>query len=145
MQRTERRSCGAGSPHVENRAALHAEPGAHRALIFRGNKNRHAGKPVRAPLAHRLHRTEHAGKYLPIAADFDARLDNVANAGNAHFIAGRNNFEPSGFDGFFLQDRPFDGRLIDRQSTRCKLKAIAQLNTGNGKLCHLKTHYSSLA
>ncbi len=109
VQRTERRSCGTGSPHVEDRAALHAEPGAHRALVFGGNKNRHAGKPVRAPLAHRLHRTKHAGKHLPIAADFYARLDNVANAGNAHFIAGRNNFEPSGLNGFLSQDRLFDG------------------------------------
>jgi hypothetical protein len=68
---------------------------------------------MRPAVTDRLHGTENPGKNLTATADFDARLDDVANTGDAHSVTRSDDIEPSGFNATLLKDRLFDRQLID--------------------------------
>ena len=81
--------------------------------VLRRDEHGHTRKPLRATVADRLHRSEHPGKNLSVAAHLDARLDHIANPGDPDAIAGRDNLEPRRFDPGFLQDSALDRTTID--------------------------------
>jgi hypothetical protein len=95
---------------------------------------------VRYSAAYRRHWTEHAGKYLTRAAEFDPRLDDVANPGHAHRVTRSDDIERGAFDPPVLQHAPRQIIGIDFKDTVAISMRDAEANLAHRKFCYLKFH-----
>src|SRR5215468_10781707 len=90
--------------------------------------------------ANALHRSKDSRKDLSIASELSSRLDDIANAGNAHRLARRSGVELCLVNPAILQHEPDEIVLIHFQCTRLVAMGVAKVDLPDGKICDFKTH-----
>src|SRR5215510_874788 len=91
-------------------------------------------------VADALHRSDDSGKDLSIAPELSSRLDDIANAGNAHFLARRSRIELCLMNPPILQHEPYEILLVHFQCPGLVAMGVAQVDLADGKICDFKTH-----
>src|SRR5262245_14582957 len=107
-QRAEARCRGARPPHIEDGATLNASAGSNPSFIGYTRNNCHPRESMRQAAANALHRSDDSGKDLSIASKLSSRLDDIANAGNANWLARRSGVELCLVNPAILQHAPHE-------------------------------------
>ena len=87
-----------------------------------------------------LHRSDDSGKDLSIAPELSSRLDDIANAGNANWLARRNRVQSCLVNSPILQHEPHEIFLVHFQYPGLVAMGVAQVDLADGKICDFKTH-----
>src|ERR1051325_3029421 len=140
LQAAEFRRGRARTPHIEQRASLDTQPRPYRAVVFGRNCDRHSGKPICPARADRLNSTKNPGKYLPLAADLDARFDDVPNPGDSNFFPRTRNAQGCADDALVCEDALLEGGRFDLEDAGCVAKSLTQSDPGYGIICKFEPH-----
>src|SRR5215813_8278697 len=90
--------------------------------------------------ANALHWSDDSGKDLSIAPELSSRLGDIANAGNAHWLARRSGVELCLVNPTILQHEPDEIFPVHFQRPGLVAVGVAQVNLADGKIGDFKTH-----
>src|SRR5262245_46621768 len=90
--------------------------------------------------ANAMHRSDDSGKDLSGTSELSSRLDDIANAGNANWLARRNRVESCLVNSPILQHEPLEIFLVHFQYPGLVAIGVAQVDLADGKICDFKTH-----
>src|SRR5215813_3192935 len=95
---------------------------------------------MRQATANALHRSDYSGKDLSGTPELSSRLDDIANAGNANWLARRNRVESCLVNSPILQHKPHQSFPVHFQHPGLVAMRVAQVDLADGKVCDFKTH-----
>src|SRR5215813_353552 len=90
--------------------------------------------------ANAQYRSDDSGKDLSIVTELSSRLDDIANAGNANWLARRNRVEFCLVNSPILQHEPHEIVLVHFQYPGLVAMGVAQVDLADGKICDFETH-----
>jgi hypothetical protein len=90
--------------------------------------------------ANAQHRSDDSGKDLSGTPELSSRLDDIANAGNANWLARRSRVELCLMNSPILQHEPYEILLVHFQCPGLVAMVVAQVDLADGKICDFKTH-----